>query len=152
MAGLKVTSPAYAEGQAIPRQFTCDGEDRSPPLEFQGLPPGTKFLAWVLDDPDAPRGTWTHWTVWDLPAATNRIPAGADIQALGGRQGTTSARSVGYHGPCPPGGTHRYIVHAYALASPLGLPEGAPVGDVQAALKGKTIAGGTLIANYTRAK
>ena len=150
MAGLKVTSSAYSEGQAIPREFTCDGQDWSPPLEIQGVPPAARFIALVLDDPDAPRGTWTHWTFWDLPVSHSRLAAGADVKALGARQGMTSARSVGYHGPCPPGGTHRYVVHAYATAGPLGLPEGAAVAAVQEAVKGKAIASGTLTGLYTR--
>jgi Raf kinase inhibitor-like YbhB/YbcL family protein len=152
MAAMRVTSPAYSEGQAIPPGFTCDGEDRSPPLEIQGLPVGTRFVALVLDDPDAPGGTWTHWTFWDLPAAHASLPAAADVKALGARQGTTSARSVGYHGPCPPGGTHRYVVRVYALASQLALPDGATVAALQDALKGKALASATLTGVYSRGK
>ncbi len=150
MHSLKVTSAAYSEGQAIPREFTCDGLDQSPPLAIDGIPAEARFLALILDDPDAPRGTWTHWTWWDLPVAHAHLPAGADVKALGARQGMTTARTVGYHGPCPPGGTHRYIVHAYATAIPLALPEGASVAVVHEALQGKTLASGTLTARYSR--
>lgn len=148
--GLKVTSSAYSEGETIPREFTCDGADRSPPLAIEGMPAGARYLALILDDPDAPRGTWTHWTWWDLPVAHADLPPGADVKALGARQGMTSAHTVGYHGPCPPSGVHRYVVHAYATAVPLSLPEGASVASVHEALRGKALASGTLMARYAR--
>ncbi|MFA5943123.1 MAG: YbhB/YbcL family Raf kinase inhibitor-like protein [Candidatus Thermoplasmatota archaeon] len=150
MPGLKVTSSAYSEGQAIPAEFTCDGSDQSPPLVVEGIPPGAAFLAIILDDPDAPRGTWTHWTLWDLPAKHNHLPAGVAVNSLGARQGMTTAGTVGYHGPCPPSGTHRYIVHAFATAKPLGLPAGASVEAVHAALAGVAMAKGTLTGRYAR--
>jgi Raf kinase inhibitor-like YbhB/YbcL family protein len=148
---LTVTSSAYAEGGSIPRDFSCDGGDRSPPLSIGGAPAGARYLAVVFDDPDAPRATWTHWTFWDLPVARGNLPAGADVKALGAVEGTTSAKSAGYHGPCPPGGTHRYIVHAYATGEPLGLPPGAAVDQVWKALQAKAVAEGTLMGRYTRA-
>lgn len=153
MAGLPrltVTSPAYREGQPIPREFTCDGDDRSPPLAVAGFPPQARWWALVLDDPDAPRGTWTHWTFWDLPVADASLPAGADVAALGAVEGLTSAKEVGYHGPCPPGGTHRYVATAYATTDRLGLPRGAPVADVHAALRAKAVASGALLGTYGR--
>lgn len=153
MASLTVTSSAYTEGLPIPAAYTCDGDGRSPPLTVTGFPEGTRFLSVVLDDPDAPRGTWTHWTFWDLPVSKERVelPAGVDVEALGARQGKTSANTVGYHGPCPPGGTHRYIVRAFASASSLGLPRGASVEVVHAELKRKAFATGTLMGTYKRA-
>ena len=99
---------------------------------------------------EAPRGTWTHWTFWDLPVAQADLPAGANVAGFGAREGTTSARAVGYHGPCPPGGTHRYIVHAYATAAPLGLAPGATVDQLKAALQGKVLAEGRLQGTYKR--
>jgi Raf kinase inhibitor-like YbhB/YbcL family protein len=153
MASLTVTSPAYSEGKPIPAEFTCDGDGRSPPLSIAGLPPGVRFLSLVFDDPDAPRGTWTHWTFWDLPTGGKGpvdLPAGVDVEERGARQGRTSAGTVGYHGPCPPGGTHRYVVHAFASSEPLGLPNGASIEVVHAELKRKAFAMGTLTGTYKR--
>lgn len=149
-ARLAVTSPAYQEGGSIPPRFTCEGADRSPPWAVAGIPADARFLHAVFDDPDAPGGTWTHWTWWDLPASVTGLPEGADVRALGATEGTTSARAVGYHGPCPPGGTHRYVLHVVATRDRLGLPRGAPVAHVWAALQGKAIAEGTLMGRFTR--
>lgn len=143
-----LTSPAFQEGQPIPRQFTCQGPDKSPVLSWSGAPPATRFYAMVMDDPDAPRGTWTHWTWWDLPAATTSLPEGADVSKLAAIQGTTSARSVGYHGPCPPSGRHRYVFTLHALVEPLGLKKGASVSDLQAALKTKSVGKAQLLGTY----
>jgi Raf kinase inhibitor-like YbhB/YbcL family protein len=147
---LSVTSSAYAEGAAIPKEFSCDGADRSPPLSIAGAPAGARYYALVFDDPDAPRGTWTHWTFWDLPVARGTLPAGADVKALGAKEGTTSSKSVGYHGPCPPGGTHRYVAHAFATNEPLGLQPGAGVDQVWKAVQAKAVAQGTLTGRYSR--
>lgn len=147
---LTVTSSAYAEGGAIPKEYSCDGSDKAPPLAISGAPAGARFYAVVFDDPDAPRGTWTHWTFWDLPVARGNLPAGADVKALGATEGTTSAKSTGYHGPCPPGGTHRYIVHAFATNGTLGLPAGASVDQVWKAIEAKAVAEGTLMGRYSR--
>lgn len=145
-----VTSPAYQEGQSIPPEYTCDGADQPPPLVFAGMPSEARYLAVVLDDPDAPRGTWTHWTFWDLPVSKATLASGADVSAMGAKEGATSAGSVGYHGPCPPSGTHRYIVHAYATAGPLGLGTGASIEAVHKALESKAVAQGTLNGTYHR--
>lgn len=150
LPALTVTSTAFVAGKPIPREFSCDGGDHSPPLAFSGLPPSAKYLAVVLDDPDAPRGTWTHWTFWDLPVARAPLPKDAQVTALGAKEGTTSAGSVGYHGPCPPSGTHRYVVHAWATAEPLGLPAGAAVDAVHKAAKAKAVAQGELMGTYSR--
>ena len=147
---ITVTSPAYAEGGRIPPQFTCAGADRSPPWSFAGIPAQARFLAAVFDDPDAPRGAGTHWTWWDLTADVGGVPEAADVTALGATEGTTSSKEVGYHGPCPPSGTHRYVLHVYATQEPLGLTRGASVADVHAALRSKAIAQGTLTATFSR--
>src|SRR5688572_25975516 len=104
---LTVTSPAFQHGQPIPPLFTCKGQGVSPELRIAGVPAGAKGITLIVDDPDAPRGTWTHWTAWDLPADTKVLAQGASATALGGVEGMTSAKSTGYHGPCPPSGTHR---------------------------------------------
>ena len=145
-----VTSPAYGEGGAIPATYTCKGLDQSPPWAFSGLPAGARYWAAVFDDPDAPGGTWTHWTWWDLPASSTGLAAGADVAALGAVEGVTSAKSVGYHGPCPPGGTHRYVLRLYATKEPLGLKRGASIADVHAALKAKAVASGTLTGTFAK--
>ncbi len=147
---LVVTSPAFAQGAPIPRAYSCQGSDRLPPLEISGLPNGTKSLAIIVDDPDAPRGTWTHWTVWDLPATTTRIPEGFDPGAVSAHQGTTSAGSVGYHGPCPPSGTHRYLFRVFALKGALGLPEGASVQAVRDGVARLALAQGELMGTYAK--
>src|SRR5687768_16944455 len=143
-------STAFAEGDTIPLDHTCHGHDRSPPLEWSGAPEGTRFYALVMDDPDAPRGTWTHWTWWDLPATVTTIPPGADVTKFGATQGLTSARAVGYHGPCPPSGEHRYIFTLHATAEPLKLPRGASVEDVHRALKAKSIGSACLLGKYEK--
>ena len=147
---LTVTSSAFAQGQPIPKQYTCSGSDLSPPLAIAGLPNGTKGLALILDDPDAPGGTWTHWTLWDLPPTRTNLVTGANITSLGGVEGTTSAKSVGYHGPCPPSGTHRYFVHVWALKETLGLPRGASVAELRKALDAKALAQGQLMGTFSR--
>lgn len=144
MPPLTVTSSAFQPGQPIPAEFTCTGGDHIPPLTIRGAPAQARYLAVVFDDPDAPGGTWTHWTFWDLPVAKGDLARDAKVGALGAREGATSAGSVGYHGPCPPSGTHRYMVHAYATVDPLGLAAGASVPDVRSALKMRAIAQGTL--------
>lgn len=150
LPSLTVTSPAFQPGKPIPSEYTCDGGDHVPPMSIKGAPANARYLAVILDDPDAPRGTWTHWTFWDLPVAKGDLPKDAKVAALGAREGTTSAGSTGYHGPCPPSGSHRYIVHAYATVDPLGLPAGAPLSALQSALKGKALAEGMLASTYSR--
>ncbi len=146
-----LTSPAFRDTQPVPREFTCQGRDTSPALAWSDAPVGTAAFALVLDDPDAPGGTWTHWTWWDLPVATLSLAAGADVGRLGAVEGTTSARSVGYHGPCPPSGRHRYIFTLHALREPLRLARGASIADVRAALKSKSLAWCRLMGTYEQA-
>lgn len=144
---LHVTSPAFQPGQAIPRVHSCHGDDVSPELAIAGVPQGAAALALVVDDPDAPRGTWTHWTAWDLPAGTAALAEGKPAPGV---EGTTSSGEVGYHGPCPPSGTHRYFFRVFALDRKLGLPPGASVEDVWAALDKHVLAWGELMGTFTR--
>lgn len=145
---MRLTSSAFQPGKPIPATYTCKGKDCSPALAIHDVPAGTKALALIMDDPDAPVGLWTHWTVWDLPATTTTISEGADITALGGIEGTTTAKTIGWHGPCPPSGTHRYFFRAYALDAKLGLPRGAPIETVKAAIKAHSIATAELMGTF----
>ena len=151
--GIKITSTAFAEGEMIPARYTCAAENVSPPLQWTSVPPGTMTLALIVDDPDAPLVTWIHWVVFDLPADTTGLPEGVPAQPAlerGGVQGVTSFRTVGYGGPCPPTGTHRYYFRLYALDASLALGSDAAAADVQAAMKGHVLAEATLMGRYRR--
>ena len=149
---IKVTSTAFTEGEAIPRQYTCDGVNISPPLEWTPTP-GAKTLAIVCDDPDAPAGTWTHWLVYNLPGATmglvENMPAQEKVGG-GGMQGSNGFGKIGYGGPCPPKGTHRYFFKVYALDSELPLKPGATKDQLMKAMEGHVIAQGQLAGLYSR--
>lgn len=117
---MKISSSAFQNNSAIPAKYTCDGMDINPPLKFEGVQSGAKSLALIVDDPDAPRGTWVHWVVWNIDPKTteikeNSVPPGAE-------QGVTDFKRNDYGGPCPPSGTHRYFFKLYALDSLLALP------------------------------
>jgi Raf kinase inhibitor-like YbhB/YbcL family protein len=151
---MKLTSPAFAEGGTIPKEHTGDGADTSPPLHWSEVPPSTKSLALICDDPDAPRGTWVHWVLYNLPAGTRNLSAGVPKQGTlpsGARQGTTDFRQVGYGGPAPPPGKpHRYFFKLYAVDTLLNLTEGATKADLEAALKGHTLEMVQLMGTYGR--
>jgi Raf kinase inhibitor-like YbhB/YbcL family protein len=151
---FKLESTAFADGETVPGKHTCDGPDLSPPLAWSGAPAGTKSFALVCDDPDAPRGTWVHWVLYDLPAATSWLPEGlAKDRELsgGGFQGANDFRRIGYGGPCPPPGRpHRYFFRLYALDATLGLPAGATKNDVLKASEGHTLAEAQLMGRYGR--
>ena len=133
-------SADFANGGDIPKRFTCSGEDQSPALEWQGTPAGTKSLALIADDPDAPAGTWVHWVIFNIPATANGLHGGVerkDQLADGTRQGRNDFRKIGYNGPCPPPGTpHRYFFKLYALNADLALGSGASKGDLEHAMAG----------------
>ncbi|MEU3337596.1 YbhB/YbcL family Raf kinase inhibitor-like protein [Streptomyces sp. NPDC006668] len=147
---LTVSSPAFAEGGTIPRRHTCDGEDVSPPLAFSGLPPATVTLALLVQDPDAPHGTFTHWLLWNAPPDRTRWPAGQVPR--GTVQGRNGFKRTGYGGPCPPGGDqpHHYAFTVYAADRTLHLPSDASPDDLGRALAGHTLASGTLTGRYGR--
>ena len=146
---IKVESGAFSDGGAIPKQYTCDGRDLSPPLSWSGVPAGARSLVLICDDPDAPRGTWVHWVVFDLPPTTRDLPEGIATPA-GGVQGTNDFRKTGYGGPCPPGGTHRYLFKLYALDTELKLAPGATKAQVETAMEGHVLEQGTLTGRYSR--
>ena len=150
---LEIKSSDFETGGMIPKKYTCDGEDISPPLLWDGVPEGTKSLALINDDPDAPMGTWVHWVLYDLPASTKELPENMPKDKTlhsGAKQGITDFRKIGYGGPCPPSGTHRYFFKLYALDSKLNLEPGATKKQVEDAMKGHIVAQAELIGKYTR--
>ena len=151
---LEIKSPDFAAGGTIPRQFTCDGEDRSPALEWNAPPQGTKSFALIGDDPDAPVGTWVHWVVFDLPASARGIPQNfpkTEQSADGARQGRNDFKKIGYGGPCPPPGKpHRYFFKVYALDTQLNLQAGSSKKDVEKAMQGHVLAQGEYMGRYGR--
>lgn len=153
-----ITSTAFENGAAIPRRYTCDGDDVSPPLGWSGAPARTAAFALIVDDPDAPAGTWVHWVLFNLPATTDRLAEGVakaeTVPDLGSTlQGRNDFRRVGYGGPCPPPGPpHHYYFKLYALDSPLKLKSGAQKSDVESAMRGHTLGMAELIGTYARQK
>jgi Raf kinase inhibitor-like YbhB/YbcL family protein len=144
---ITVTSSAFAEGGSVPSRFTCDGEDLSPPLAWSGVPADVAAVALVVDDPDAPSGTFTHWVVLDLPPGTTSLEEGADPP---GAQARNSAGKAAWMGPCPPTGTHRYRFTVVALRARTGLADGTALMDALAAVRDGAVAQGRLTATYRR--
>jgi hypothetical protein len=147
---LTLTSTAFAAGQRIPDRHTCEGPDRSPPLAWTGVPEGTRAVALICDDPDAPGKTWVHWVLYDLPPGLTGLAEGENG---GGREGMTDFRRPGYGGPCPPPGQpHRYFFKLYACDAPLDLPAGATKADVERALAGHVLTQAELMGTYGRSR
>jgi Raf kinase inhibitor-like YbhB/YbcL family protein len=143
---MKITS-VFSNNTKIPEKYTCDGQDISPPLEISAIPNATKSLAIIADDPDAPSGTWVHWVVWNILAnASIKIAEGKSP----GTEGTTSFGSLGYGGPCPPSGTHRYFFKVYALDTLLSLKEGANKKQLEAAMQEHLLDKAELIGLYSK--
>jgi Raf kinase inhibitor-like YbhB/YbcL family protein len=150
---IKVTSTAFPEGGMIPKQYTCDGRNISPPLAWDSVPGNAKTLALTADDPDAPGRTWVHWVVFNLPASAKNLPENVLPQEMitgGGKQGTNDFRKIGYGGPCPPSGTHRYYFKVYALDKELGLDSRTTKDQVLKAMEGHILAQGELMGRYRR--
>jgi Raf kinase inhibitor-like YbhB/YbcL family protein len=145
---ITVTSSAFTQGQPIPAEFTCDGPGTVPPLAWEGVPTNAAALALVVDDPDAPSGTFTHWVVLDLPSATKGLTGGS--LPAGAVQATNSGGRVGWYPPCPPSGTHHYRFVVHALSKATGLANGAPLKDALRAIDAATMAQGRLVGTYTR--
>lgn len=143
---MRLTSSAFEHEGTIPSRYTCEGADVSPPLSVEDVPPEAASLVLVMDDPDAPRGTWDHWIAYDIPTDA-RMPE--DVGTLG-TPGRNSSGGTGYSGPCPPSGTHRYFFVVYALDARLGLEPGADKAAVTAAMQGHVLAEATLMARYRR--
>lgn len=149
---LEIKSAAFQNGGDIPRKHTCDGGDVSPALSWSDAPAATRALAIIVDDPDAPGGTWVHWVLYDLPANAKELPEGSGGAAApnGAKQGANDFRKMGYGGPCPPGGTHRYYFKLYALDTPTDLKPGATKQQLLAAMKGHVLAEAELVGRYGR--
>jgi len=152
-APLEVTSSAFTEGEMIPKKYTCDGENISPPLAWSNPPADTKSVAMINDDPDAPAGTWTHWVMFNIPATATSLPENIPpMKTLedGSIQGANDFRKIGYAGPCPPFNVHRYYYKVYAVDSLLDLKPGATKRDVLGAMGGHILAEGMLMGRYKR--
>jgi Raf kinase inhibitor-like YbhB/YbcL family protein len=147
MTQMKVTSPEFVNGKPIPSKYSCNGEEINPPLVFEGVPPEAKSLALILDDPDAPAGTWVHWVLWNIDPTTTEIKHGSVPK--GAQEGLNSWKRKGYGGPCPPSGTHRYFFRLYALQERLNLPASATRKDLDHAMQGKIIAQSELMGVYS---
>jgi hypothetical protein len=150
---MKLTSQAFQPGDLIPAKYTCAGLDVSPPLTWSDPPAGTRSFALISDDPDAPVGTWVHWVIWNIPpsarALEENLPKTASLPD-GARQGTTDFKRVGYGGPCPPSGTHRYFFKLYALDATLDLPSSATKKDLEKAMQKHILAQAELMGKYRR--
>jgi hypothetical protein len=155
---VKLTSGVFAEGATIPVKHTCEGPDTSPPLAWTDRPANTKTFALIMDDPDAPMGTWVHWVLWNLPGTMNSLPENVsktgELKELGGAlQGNNTWPKIGYYGPCPPPGKeHRYFFKLYALDGTLGLKAGATKADIEKAMQGHVLGRAQLMGTYGRGK
>ena len=146
---MQLTVSGFANGGGIPKRHTCEGEDVSPAMAWTGAPDGTRSFLLIVDDPDAPAGTWNHWRLYDLPAATKALPEGGSA----GRSGTNDFGRPGYGGPCPPRGhgPHRYFFKLFAMsAASVGLRDGAKRADLDRAMQGKILAEAQYMGGYER--
>jgi len=147
---FELTSTAFEQGEPIPVQYSCDGEDISPPLVWGDPPEGAQSLTLIMDDPDAPGGTWDHWIVFNIPAEVRELPEAASTNDIGGTFGQNSWGRSDYGGPCPPSGTHRYFFKLYALDTTLNLDENADKSQVLAAMEGHIQAETELMGTFSR--
>ena len=156
---MNLTSPAFASQGEIPNKYTCDGQDLSPPLSWSGIPPGTKRLALIVEDPDAPdpkapKMTWVHWVLYDIPPTATGLPEAARSSDLppGTKGGLNDWKRTGYGGPCPPIGRHRYFHRLYALSASLPDLERPTKAQLLKAMEGKILAQTELVGTYQRAR
>jgi hypothetical protein len=148
-----VTSQAFKSGEAIPSKYACDGEDVSPPISWSDTNEETKSYVLIVTDLDAPTGAFTHWVIFNIPATDSSLPEGVPTVGTlsnGAIQGKNGFGKIGYGGPCPTSGTHRYVFHLYALDTLLSLQAGASQGDVLEAMNGHVLAEGELTGLYSR--
>lgn len=144
---MKLTSTAFEQYQEIPSRYTCDGEDLSPPIFFQDVPKTVKSYALIVEDPDAPKGTFDHWIAWNIPADATGLPEGISAP----QEGVNHFGSYGYRGPCPPPGpAHRYFFRVFALDTILTLRKGATKEELQEAIKGHILSQAELVGTYKR--
>jgi Raf kinase inhibitor-like YbhB/YbcL family protein len=154
---LQLSSPAFRDEADIPAQYTCEGKDVSPPLEWRGAPATTKAFALIVDDPDAPdpkapKTTWVHWVLYDLPASTGALPENAGRAPAGARDGTNDWKRAGWGGPCPPIGRHRYFFKLYALDAPLGVRGPLTKAELEKLMQGHIVAQARLMGTYEKKK
>jgi len=153
---LLISSPAFSDGGPIPRAHTCDAADLSPPLSWSGVPDDAKSLTLIMDDPDAPGGTFVHWVMYGIPNDATGLPSGVPTepqleQPVPARQGKNDFKKTGYGGPCPPpGAPHRYMFKLYALAEALDVPPGATKAVLLKAMEGKIVAEAVVTGMYAR--
>lgn len=151
MAAFTLTSSAFKHQAPMDARFTCQGGDTSPPLAWEHAPAGTRSFALILDDPDAPGGTWVHWVIYDIPATTTALPEGAAKRLPAGtREGMNDWDRTGYGGPCPPSGRHRYFHKLYALDAVLPDLKSPDKAALEAAMKGHVLAEAELIGTYQK--
>lgn len=150
--GFALTSTAFKEGEMIPKKYTCDGPDISPPLEWHNVPSGAKSLALIVEDPDAPMGIWVHWVIFNIPPGSSGLPehvSANNTLSDGAVQGRNDFRKIGYGGPCPPSGTHRYFFILYALDTALRLSPGSTKADLVGAMEGHIIGKAQLMGRFS---
>ncbi|MFP4407359.1 MAG: YbhB/YbcL family Raf kinase inhibitor-like protein [Spirochaetaceae bacterium] len=150
---MKLTSTAFSEGSAIPEQYSCDGQDISPPLHWQDVPAGTETFVLIADDPDAPVGTWVHWVIYDIPSRARELQENypkQEVDSDGSKQGTNDFKKIGYGGPCPPGGTHRYFFKLYALDTSLDAEAGLSKKEIVKRMEGHVLDEAQLMGTYSR--
>ncbi len=152
---LELTSSAFTHNGSIPAQYTCDGPDRSPPLSWRGAPEGTRSFAIIVDDPDAPdpaapKMTYVHWVMYDIPPSVSGLGEGATATSVGGREGKNDWNRTGYGGPCPPIGRHRYFFKLYALDTVLGDLGEPTKAQLERAMEGHILARAELMGTYER--
>ncbi|MFW5769729.1 MAG: YbhB/YbcL family Raf kinase inhibitor-like protein [Spirochaetota bacterium] len=150
---MEITSTEFREGEPIPSKYSCDGQDISPPLAWKDIPEGTKSLALIADDPDAPGKTWVHWVVYDIPPTVNgfseSVAASENLEG-GGTQGVNDFKRIGYGGPCPPSGEHRYYFKLYALDRVLNESPGLSKQKLEQLMEGKILDQCSLMGTYAR--
>ncbi len=150
---MSLSSAAFASGQSIPSKYSCVGREVSPPLAWSGAPADTKSFALIVDDPDAPMGTWVHWVLFNILASANSLPEGVAAGAQlsdGSLQGKNSSGKMGYSGPCPPSGTHRYFFKLYALDAMLNLSSGSSKQQLLSAMQGHILAQAELMGTFSK--
>ena len=145
---LDLKSDAFANGQSIPAKYSCTGKNISPALSWNDPPAGTQSFALIVDDPDAPMGTWVHWVLYNIPSTTTSLEESADAGTIS--VGKNSSGNMRYDGPCPPSGTHRYFFKLYALDSTLSLSPGATKEQLLNAMKGHILAQGELMGTFSK--
>ena len=150
---MKIESPGFTNGGFLPSVYSCDGRDISPELRWSGVPSQAKSLVHLCEDPDAPGGMFVHWVVFNIPVSASGLPEGVssqELQKIGAKQGRTDFGRIGYGGPCPPSGVHRYFFKLYAITTTLSLPEGCTRKDVLKAIEGHIVANAEIMGKYQR--